>query len=160
MLRADVNKDGHHRVSLSENGVKVRRFSHQLICEAWHGPSPSPIHMVCHRDDDKSNNVPENIYWGTRKDNGADAVKNGRSVRGASVNTARLSEIQVIEIREKASLGVNNCQLGREYGIPNTQISRIVRGLSWKHVSGPIRGSKLAGGEMWVDGVAAKGSAA
>lgn len=164
ILAHDINKDGHHRVTLFEAGTRTKRFVHQLICEAWRGPAPSSDHMVCHSDDVKSNNDPGNLYWGTRKDNGADSVKNGRSVRGAHINTARLNESQIIEIREKASRGFNNCMLAREFGVPDTQISEIVRGLAWKHVGGPTRETRhrgtfdraenrLASGEIWVDGL-------
>ena len=42
---------------------------HQLICEAFHGPKPTPEHIVLHLDEDPSNNVPGNLRWGTRKEN-------------------------------------------------------------------------------------------
>ena len=139
VLTVNIDKDGYWRYSLCEKGIKTRRSAHQLVCEAWHGSRPSPKHMALHRDDIKSNNTPKNIYWGTIKHNGADSVRNGRSVRGERVNTARLTEIQIIEIRKKSKLGQNNCMLAREYGIPNGSISSIVRGKSWKHVGGPRR---------------------
>ena len=42
---------------------------HRLICEAFHGPSPFPKAVVIHLDEDALNNKPENLKWGTQKDN-------------------------------------------------------------------------------------------
>lgn len=36
-----------------------------------------------HRDDDKSNNTVENLYWGTYSDNAHDAVRNGTHYPGS-----------------------------------------------------------------------------
>ena len=41
---------------------------HRLICEAFNGPAPEGA--VCmHLDEDASNNNPENLRWGTQKEN-------------------------------------------------------------------------------------------
>ena len=42
---------------------------HRLVCEAFHGPAPTPSAIVLHLDEDSSNNRPDNIRWGTRKEN-------------------------------------------------------------------------------------------
>lgn len=119
-------------------GIRCKRPVHQLVCEAWNGPAPSNEHIVCHRDDVKLNNVPSNLYWGTRLTNGNDSRINGRSVRGERVNTAKLNVGQVITIRQRAAAGEQNRALGFEFGVPDTAISSIVRGKCWKHVGGPI----------------------
>lgn len=41
---------------------------HRLVCEAFHGPCP-PGMEVLHDDEDGLNNRPENLRWGTRKEN-------------------------------------------------------------------------------------------
>jgi hypothetical protein len=41
----------------------------QLVCEAFHGPRPFPKAVTIHLDEDPSNNVPDNIKWGTQKEN-------------------------------------------------------------------------------------------
>lgn len=41
---------------------------HRLICEAFNGPAPEG--SVCmHIDEDSANNKPENLAWGTQKEN-------------------------------------------------------------------------------------------
>lgn len=59
--------------------VMVRRYGHgprqqprkvhQLVCEAFHGPKPLPGAVVIHLDENALNNRPENLKWGTQKEN-------------------------------------------------------------------------------------------
>jgi hypothetical protein len=41
----------------------------KLICEAFHGHQPFAKAVVMHIDDDPENNRPENLKWGTQKEN-------------------------------------------------------------------------------------------
>lgn len=53
-------------------GVRTRYFGnikvHQAVCEAFHGPK-QPGQVVLHIDEDATNNRPENLRWGTQKEN-------------------------------------------------------------------------------------------
>lgn len=64
-----ANKDAKH-VYL---GTWARRWGnlkiHQLVCEAFHGPKPFPEAVVIHLDENALNNRPENLKWGTQKEN-------------------------------------------------------------------------------------------
>jgi len=42
---------------------------HRAVCEAFHGPAPFPKSIVIHLDEDATNNRPENLKWGTQKEN-------------------------------------------------------------------------------------------
>ena len=42
---------------------------HRLICEAFHGPAPKDKPIVIHLDENALNNRPENLKWGTQKEN-------------------------------------------------------------------------------------------
>lgn len=42
---------------------------HRLVCEAFHGPAPEGKSRVLHRDENSHNNVPDNLKWGTQKEN-------------------------------------------------------------------------------------------
>ena len=42
---------------------------HKLVCEAFHGPAPEGKPVVLHLDEDATNNRPENLRWGTQKEN-------------------------------------------------------------------------------------------
>lgn len=45
------------------------RKVHQLVCEAFHGTKPFPEAVVIHLDENGKNNRPENLKWGTQKEN-------------------------------------------------------------------------------------------
>ena len=41
----------------------------QLVCEAFHGPAPEGKPYVLHKDENSRNNRPDNLCWGTQKEN-------------------------------------------------------------------------------------------
>ena len=41
----------------------------RLVCEAFHGPAPFPGAVVMHKDENSRNNRPDNLEWGTQKQN-------------------------------------------------------------------------------------------
>lgn len=45
--------------------LKVAR----LVCEAFHGPAPFPRAVCMHIDENSRNNRPDNLKWGTQKEN-------------------------------------------------------------------------------------------
>lgn len=42
---------------------------HQAVCEAFHGPAPFERAVVIHLNEDAHDNRPENLKWGTQKEN-------------------------------------------------------------------------------------------
>jgi hypothetical protein len=67
---------------------------HQLVCEAFHGPKPTPAHEVLHGDENGLNNHADNLSWGTRKENlnapGFIAYCNGRTGENSPTHKGRL----------------------------------------------------------------------
>lgn len=62
----------YRHVMLKRHGGLARqkpRKVHQLVCEAFHGPKPFPGAVVIHLDENAHNNRPENLRWGTQKEN-------------------------------------------------------------------------------------------
>lgn len=76
-LSPGVRASGHRAVSLqdSERGA-IQTYVHRLVAEAFI-PNPDNLPFVLHWDDDPGNNRVENLRWGSRADNGRDAVRNG-----------------------------------------------------------------------------------
>jgi len=89
ILKPQRDSGGYQKVALSRPG-QVRRFRvHKLVAEAFIGPCP-PGEEARHLNDVKDDNRAANLAYGTRRDNGRDAVENGvhrrpRRVRGAQV---------------------------------------------------------------------------
>ncbi|NOD65778.1 HNH endonuclease signature motif containing protein [Ruegeria sp. HKCCD6109] len=52
-----------------EGNRQAPRKVHQLVCEAFHGPKPFEGAVVIHKDENALNNRPENLRWGTQKEN-------------------------------------------------------------------------------------------
>jgi len=54
-------------------GLANRKFGnmkiHRLVCEAFHGFAPFERAVVLHLDENALNNRPENLRWGTQKEN-------------------------------------------------------------------------------------------
>lgn len=54
-------------------GVSAKYFGnikvHRAVCEAFHGPAPFDGAVVIHLDENAHNNRPENLKWGTQKEN-------------------------------------------------------------------------------------------
>ena len=73
--RSRANKTAAHEFLLimvrrpSSNGRQAPRKVHQLVCEAFHGPKPFEGAVVIHIDENALNNRPENLRWGTQKEN-------------------------------------------------------------------------------------------
>lgn len=72
---AKSKKDAQHEYRIvmvkrqREGGRQSPRKVHQLVCEAFHGPKPFPEAVVLHLDEDGLNNRPDNLRWGTQKEN-------------------------------------------------------------------------------------------
>jgi hypothetical protein len=41
----------------------------RLVCEAFHGPAPDDKPVCMHLDENSRNNRPDNLAWGTQKEN-------------------------------------------------------------------------------------------
>ncbi len=49
---------------------------HRIVCEAFHGPAPSPNPWALHWNDVQTDNRAENLRWGTPKENSEDMKRN------------------------------------------------------------------------------------
>lgn len=87
VLKAARNRRGYWYVTLCREQDRHRMRVHQLVAEAFIGPRP-PGQDVRHLDDNKDDNRPGNLAYGTRRENLADAVRNGVPL-AAGENNAR-----------------------------------------------------------------------
>lgn len=58
-------------------------YVHRLVCGAYHGPAPTPLHQADHIDRDRSNNRPTNLRWLSPTENLARRVFKRKRVRPA-----------------------------------------------------------------------------
>ena len=60
--------DGERFIYNQDGKNKTYRVA-RLICEAFNGPPPFPEAVAMHDDEDSRNNLPDNLVWGTQKQN-------------------------------------------------------------------------------------------
>jgi uncharacterized protein YerC len=87
--------------------------------------------QVLHKCDNPICSNPEHLFLGTQKDNCEDCVKKGRNVFGTRNGSAKLTEKDIIDIRNDSRL---QREIGQSYGVSQLHISRIKRRLNWKHI--------------------------
>jgi hypothetical protein len=132
-LKGCLHPHGYRWFSVQTNG-KVRKFYfHVVICEAFHGPKPSPELQVRHRDGNPSNNAAWNLCWGTVAENAADRVLHGTSRPGEQQWLAKLTWEAVRDIRARYATGTARMpQLAAEYGVQRETVNAVILGLTWK----------------------------
>lgn len=97
------------------------------------GPVPD-AHFVCHRCDNPPCCNPEHLFAATLQENFRDMMRKGRSCRGEDKPSARLTEGQVLEIREKYRAGCWPSRLAVEYRVSASHVKRVAQGKKWKHL--------------------------
>jgi hypothetical protein len=68
---------GYPHLTLNVDCRKKNFYVHLLVCEAFHGLRPSPLHEVRHLNGDPLDNRAENLAWGTKKENAQDSIRHG-----------------------------------------------------------------------------------
>lgn len=128
-----------------------RLVAHRLIYEHLCGPIP-PGMFVCHRCDNPPCCNPAHLFLGTNMDNVRDAMSKGRlkrrqhgppdrrrhyaskARRGEGNGRAKLSEGDVIAIRQSHSSGELAASIAARFKITAVQVRQIARGLRWRHL--------------------------
>ncbi len=133
-IMGSVQAAGHIKVALADgNGHRTNRYIHRLVLEAFRGPCPDG--MECrHLDGNPQNNRLDNLRWGTRTENMADAIRHGTTNRGTRTNFAKLTDDDVIAIRELRRRGVHLKVIAAQFGIRPEHVWHIAVGRSWKHL--------------------------
>lgn len=125
---------GYYKVCLYVGGNQLTECVHVLVCTAFHGERPEGL-LALHADDNRLNNLPDNLYWGTGKQNGKDAYNNGRcNAKGSCNGAAKFTEDDVIEIKKRLAKGETQISLAREFNVSKTAIWDIKAEKNWKEV--------------------------
>ncbi len=130
ILKAYAHTGGYVAMKLTIGMKRHSVYIHRLVCEAWHGPQPEGCE-VRHLDGNKTNNVPENLKWGTRQQNIHDNAAHGVMPIGSNHGMAMLTEDQVRAIRAD-SRGYK--RLAKVYGCTPSNIYMIKTRKNWKHI--------------------------
>ena len=121
-LKGSPTSKGYLTVSLRET-----KAIHVLVCETYYGPKPFPGAQVRHMDGDRSNNLPENLDWGTHEQNWSDRRAHGRGM-GEEHHAAKLTAQDVAAIRDSK---LPQRALASEYGVSQSTIGEVRKGDTW-----------------------------
>jgi hypothetical protein len=131
---------GYVKLSLTHNGQMKQHTVHRLLMLTWCPIENAHEREVNHIDGNKGNNDLSNLEWVTRRENMLHAhfvIKSWThsQVKGEQINTAKLTEDKVREIRRLFKDGQTFQDLAVKFGVTPSNISYIVRGLTWRHVA-------------------------
>lgn len=109
-------------------------LAHRVAYEVAYGKIPKGM-LVCHTCDNRRCINPKHLFLGTIQDNSNDMKLKGRQCRGEKSHTSKLSESEVIRIRNlHSTYGVISRKLAKEYGVTSSTINKIVNRKTWKHL--------------------------
>jgi hypothetical protein len=103
-----------------------------MMCEAAHGPRPSPRHECAHSCG-KGHEACVNqthLRWATPEENQRERSLHGTSNRGERQWQSRLTEEDVRAIRDLA-LTSTNAAIAARFQIDPSHVSKIVSGSAW-----------------------------
>lgn len=109
--------------------------SHELALTFTTGERRHSSLDTCHRCGNPVCCNPSHLRFDTRASNVADSLAHGTHRAGPG----KLTEADVVTIRNRRAMGAQQQTLADQYGVSNGLISQIVRGLRWSKVGGPIQ---------------------
>jgi hypothetical protein len=147
LIKPRMNRYGYFDVLLCRNGIPSHFTVHTLVAMAFYGVRPGGL-VVNHKDGVKTNNHSSNLEYCTNDENMRHASEHGLMSSGAKHSAltlastpkgeqcymSKLTESQVVEIRQKHKLGRSLHSLSREYHLSRPAIKAVVARVTWKHI--------------------------
>lgn len=112
----------YYSVSLYRDGKSTKIFVHRLVAMTYI-PNPENKPCVCHKDNNRTNNRVENLYWGTYKENTQQCIRDGRFKPGGR---DILDEFSINCLLYEYNLGKPRSILKKKFGISDSAITRII----------------------------------
>lgn len=111
-------------------------YSHRAAYECAHGEDTAKGFVVRHSCDNPPCCNPRHLLLGTNLDNCLDAWERGlmRPAQGERHGKAKLSEAQVLELRELHHNGAKISSLAREFCVRHGTVWAAIFGKSWRHI--------------------------
>ncbi|EHK57740.1 HNH endonuclease [Allomesorhizobium alhagi] len=106
--------------------VLVNRY----VCEIAHGPAPSPEHEAAHECGNPSCFYADCLRWATTVENNADKLKHDTHNRGERHNLAKLTEHEVLQIRELEGSASRN-EIADRFGVSYRHVYSIHKRAAW-----------------------------
>lgn len=127
-------RNGYLSCTITVDGRAHKMGAHRLLAIAFHGLPPTRRHQAAHRDGDRKNNTPENVYWATPGENADDKRRHGTVARGERAGPQKFGKNDILAIRLDYQSVKSQAKLAEKYGTSQSHIGRIVRRELWGHV--------------------------
>ena len=133
--RGTVSSGGYGQLKRADGKTNV--YAHRAAMEIHTGRPVPRNRVVMHTCDNPRCTNPSHLIVSTQKNNVQDMHRKGRanpaSVKGERHGKAKLTDLQVLEIRAAWDMRhtdpkITQTNLARRYGVGQSQISRIVSG--------------------------------
>jgi hypothetical protein len=124
---------GYGEFTLPSGSYQQKTKAHRMAWELSTGINPGGS-MVCHTCDNPPCCNPSHLFLGNAKTNKDDAVNKHRHCYGEKSPKSKLTESQVIEIRELDKTNLTRLKIAARFGISGRQVTSICRHESWAHV--------------------------
>jgi hypothetical protein len=121
-MKISVTSRGRRTVGLNANRSQRHVFVHRLVLLAFVGPCPQD-QEACHNNGDPGDNRLENLRWDTKLSNMADRDSHGRTQRGETHHSAKLTMARVREIRAS---GLGSAEAAMRFGLSQSHAYRIL----------------------------------
>lgn len=110
--------------------ARIRGRTHKvarLVCAAFHGAPPDGKFVCIHLDEDARNNKPENLEWGTQKQN----LNFPKYLARMRARERGLSQEAIHNIRQRRSAGEMLKVIATDHGIAPQTVCDIAKGKSY-----------------------------
>ena len=119
---------GYPTVTIFTVGVGTKSyFVHRLVADAFLGPCP-PKQEVNHINGNRSDNHPANLEYLTRSAHAHHAITIGQRGVGENHPCAKLSDVEVCEIKKLLSAGLLHRTIATRFNVTRSHISLICSG--------------------------------
>ena len=140
--------NGYMIVSLSEKNKKTSKAIHTLVAESFIGPCPENC-VIHHKDKNPLNNCLKNLEWISRSEHGKihprtpggkrnkEGIASDNPWRGERVHSAKLTEIQVKEIRRlwlEKTPNYSLQELSKTFNVTMGTLSKIINRKTWAYL--------------------------
>ena len=115
-------RHGYGLISLRVGGRKTSKQAHRWVYEQMHGPLSDDL-VLDHRCEVKACVRPSHCEPVFQAVN----VHRGRR--------SKRTEAEVIQIRQMAQLGARECDIARQFDIPQQSVNHIIHRRTWKDVA-------------------------
>jgi len=114
--------------------TNANELAHRVSYRMHYGAIPTHLRVLHHCDIPSCVN-PSHLFLGTLGDNMVDKVAKNRQQKGEGVPNAKLTDAQVIEIRQRYRAGgISQAQLAREYGVTHGTMGSLLHRKTWHHL--------------------------